>query len=156
MCAAPGSDGESPVRESTAAVQEPQPKNPLQAAARSCPRTLSCQSPLSCESRLTFHIHSQQWMVPNRGEKILVFHSNVMALDISGNFWGKYRFYLNSDYSPILYLFIWFVAIFSPMIFAKLFVLLWYVDNVYNKDHQRWYRFPLLFGVLWNLILYHK
>lgn len=89
MCAAPGSNGESPLRESTAVVQEPQPKSQLlllpEAIQGLCPAEA-----LSAELRLTFHTPSQQQN--EHGEKILAFYSNVMVLDISSHFWGKYRF----------------------------------------------------------------
>lgn len=82
-----GSNGESPVRESTAAVQEPQPKSPWQAAAKAtqglCPaETLSA---VSGDWHSTFP-DSNACFQNEHGEKVLVCRSNVMALDISGHF----------------------------------------------------------------------
>lgn len=116
MCAAPGSNGESPVRESTAAVLEPQPKSPWHAAAKAtqglCPaETLSA---VSGDWHSTFP-DSNACFQNERGEKILACHSNVVALDISGHFWGKYRFcyyIIIHQYCIYLYVFIYILYLF--------------------------------------------
>lgn len=130
-------------------------KKPIAGCSRSRPRALSCRNPLSCQSGLTFHIPSQQQMAPEwTWWKDFSFS---FSCDGSWHLWSFLReiqilfeFWLFTHSK-----FIWFLAKFSPIIIVELCVLLWYVD-IYNRDHQRWYRFPLLIGVLWgfsNIIL---
>lgn len=104
-----------------AAVGSPQWGNPRwlcrslsqEAHCRLLPEAVQGLSPTVSAVSRDWHStfpHSNGWFQNEHDKRILAFHSHVMDLHISGRFRGKYRFYLYSDYSHILYLFIYLIC----------------------------------------------